>query len=99
MKPSSVLEVGQTYSKKERATLINEPRLLNVIEGVSSCNNSNSYLLFVDLEKEDKEKRFHSDDFTDNANLVNVYRWKPSDAGMTTKSRINRTGSISDENN
>ena len=43
---------------------------------------------------------FHNinyDDFTDNANLVNVYRWKPSDAGMTTKSRINRTGSISDE--
>ena len=176
MKPSSVLEVGQTYSKKDLATLINEPRLLNVREGVSSCNNSNSYLLFVDLEKEDKEKRFHFDDFfeedffhwdsqttqhikspkiqavvnglvetylfvrvrqkeksktlpfvycgrvkfvshekgtskpvhilfqnidyddfTDNANLVNVYRWKPSDAGMTTKSRINRTGSISDE--
>ncbi len=171
MNPSSVLEVGQTYSKKDLATLINEPRLLNVREGVSSCNNSSSYLLFVDLEKEDKEKRFHFDDFfhwdsqttqhikspkiqavvnglvetylfvrvkqkeksktlpfvycgrvkylshekgtskpvhilfqnidyddfTDNANLVNVYRWKPSDAGMTTKSRINRTGSISDE--
>ena len=63
MKPSSVLEVGQTYSKKDLATLINEPRLLNVREGVSSCNNSNSYLLFVDLEKEDKEKRFHFDDF------------------------------------
>ena len=63
MKPSSVLEVGQTYSKKDLATLVNEPRLLNVREGVSSCNNSNSYLLFVDLEKEDKEKRFHFDDF------------------------------------
>ena len=25
-------------------------------------------------------------------NVMNVYRWKPSDAGMTTKSKINRTG-------
>ena len=28
---------------------------------------------------------------------MNVYRWKHSDAGMTTKFKINRTGSISDE--
>ena len=63
LKTSSGLEFGQTYSKKDLATLINEPRLLNIREGVSSCKNSNSYLLFVDLEKEDKEKRFHFDDF------------------------------------
>ena len=62
-KTSSALEVGQTYSKKDLATLVNEPQTFNVREGVSSCNNSNSYLLFVDLEKEDKEKRFHFDDF------------------------------------
>ena len=37
------------------------------------------------------------DDFTYNENLANVYHCKPSDAGMTTKSRINRTRSISDE--
>ena len=158
------------------ASLIDEPRLLNVREGVSSCDNSDSYLLFVDLEKEDKEKRFHFDDFfeedffhwdsqttqhiespkiqevvtgsvvtylfvrvkqkeksktlpfiycgrvryvshekgtskpvhilfqnidyddfTDNLDLLEVYRWKPSDAGMTTKSKISRTGSVSDE--
>lgn len=63
MEPISVLEVGQKYSKKDLASLIDEPRLLNVREGVSSCDNSDSYLLFVDLEKEDKEKRFHFDDF------------------------------------
>ena len=176
MEPISVLEVGKKYSKKDLATLINEPRLFNVREGVSSCNNSNSYLLFVDLEKEDKEERFHFDDFfeedffhwdsqttqhiespkiqevvtgsvvtclfvrvkqkeksktlpfvycgrvkyvfheegtskpvhilfqnidyddfTDNLDLLEVYRWKPSDAGMTTKSKITRTGSVSDE--
>lgn len=176
MEPISVLEVGQKYSKKDLASLIDEPRLLNVREGVSSCDNSDSYLLFVDLEKEDKEKRFHFDDFfeedffhwdsqttqhiespkiqevvtgsvvtylfvrvkqkeksktlpfiycgrvkyvshekgtskpvhilfqnidyddfTDNLDLLEVYRWKPSDAGMTTKSKISRTGSVSDE--
>ena len=176
MEPISVLEVGQKYSKKDLASLIDEPRLLNVREGVSSCDNSDSYLLFVDLEKEDKEKRFHFDDFfeedffhwdsqttqhiespkiqevvtgsvvtylfvrvkqkeksktlpfiycgrvkyvshekgtnkpvhilfqnidyddfADNLDLLEVYRWKPSDAGMTTKSSISRTGSVSDE--
>ena len=176
MEPISVLEVGQKYSKKDLASLIDEPRLSNVREGVSSCDNSDSYLLFVDLEKEDKEKRFHFDDFfeedffhwdsqttqhiespkiqevvtgsvvtylfvrvkqkeksktlpfiycgrvkyvshekgtnkpvhilfqnidyddfADNLDLLEVYRWKPSDAGMTTKSSISRTGSVSDE--
>jgi len=176
LEPISVLEVGQKYSKKDLASLIDEPRLLNVREGVSSCDNSDSYLLFVDLEKEDKEKRFHFDDFfeedffhwdsqttqhiespkiqevvtgsvvtylfvrvkqkeksktlpfiycgrvkyvshekgtskpvhilfqnidyddfTDNLDLLEVYRWKPSDAGMTTKSKISKTGSVSDE--
>ena len=63
LKPSSVLEVGQTYSKKDLATLVNEPQPFHVREGVSSCNNSNSHLLFVDLEKEEKEERFHFDDF------------------------------------
>ena len=28
-----------------------------------SCQNSNSYLLFVDLEKTEKPGRFHFDDF------------------------------------
>jgi hypothetical protein len=176
LEPISVLEVGKKYSKKDLASLIDEPRLLNVREGVSSCDNSDSYLLFVDLEKEDKEKRFHFDDFfeedffhwdsqttqhiespkiqevvtgsivtylfvrakqkekskalpfiycgrveyvsheegtskpvhilfqnidyddfTDNLDLLEIYRWKPSDAGMTTRSKISRTGSVSDE--
>ena len=63
MAPIDVLQIGQKYSKKDLATLINEPRLLTVREGVASCVNSNAYLLFVDLEKKDKEKRFHFDDF------------------------------------
>ena len=176
MDPIDVLKVGKTYSKRDLSKIIKEPNLINVREGVYSCNKSKSYLLFVDLEKQDKEKRFHFDDFfeedffhwdsqttqhidspkikevvngtvvtylfvrvrqkertktlpfifcgrvkyvsyeegtskpvhilfqnidyddfTQNLDLLNVYRWKPSDAGMTTKSKITRTGTISDE--
>lgn len=176
MDPIDVLKVGKTYSKKDLSKIIQEPNLINVREGVYSCNKSTSYLLFVDLEKKDKDKRFHFDDFfeedffhwdsqttqhidspkikevvngavvtylfvrvrqkdrtktlpfvfcgrvkyvsyeegtskpvhilfqnidyddfTQNLDLLNVYRWKPSDAGMTTKSKITRTGTVSDE--
>jgi hypothetical protein len=65
LEPIDVLNVGQKYSKKDLANLLNQPNLAKVREGVASCTNSNSYLLFVDLEKEDKEKRFHFDDFFD----------------------------------
>lgn len=176
MEPIDVLSIGQKYSKKELANLLNEPHLLTVREGVSSCTNSNSYLLFVDLEKEDKEKRFHFDDFfeedffhwdsqstqhidspkirdlvqdkmvphlfirikqkeksktvpfvycgrlgyvsyeegtskpvhiifqnidyddfTENQDLLDIYRWKPTDVGMTTKSKITKKGNVSHE--
>ena len=63
MVPNSVLDIGQKYSKKDLSELLNEPNLSKVREGVASCKNSNSYLLFVDLEKEGKEERFHFDDF------------------------------------
>ena len=63
MEPIDKLEVGLKYSKKDLSTLINEPQILTVREGVASCVNSNAYLLFVDLEKKDKEQRFHFDDF------------------------------------
>jgi hypothetical protein len=52
MEPIDVLNVGQKYSKKDLANLLNQPNLKSVREGVASCTNSNSYLLFVDLEKE-----------------------------------------------
>ena len=176
MVPNSVLEVGQKYSKKDLSNLLNEPNLSKVREGVASCTNSNSYLLFVDLEKEGKEERFHFDDFfeedffhwdsqtpqhidtpkiqdivafrltphlfvrvkqkyksktlpfiycgrlkyisyeentskpvhiiyqnidfddfTQNENLLEVYRWKPSVAGMTSKSKIVKKGIITKE--
>ena len=28
------------------------------------------------------------DDFTENKDLLDIYRWKPSDVGMTTNSKI-----------
>ncbi len=63
MQPFNVLNVGRKYTKKDLANLLNEPRLTTVREGVASCANSHSYLLFVDLDKEGKEERFHFDDY------------------------------------
>ena len=176
MEPNNVLHAGQNYSKKELATLLSQPNITKVREGVYSCTNSNSYLLFVDLEKEGKEKRFHFDDFfeedffhwdsqttqhidtpkiqdiisfkltpylfvrvkpkyksktlpfvycgrlkyisyekntskpvhiiyqnidfddfTQNENLLEVYRWKPSTVGMTSKTTVVKKGIITKE--
>lgn len=63
MKITRILKVGSKYSKKDLAHLLKQPTLANVREGVFSCNNSKSYLLFVDLEKQGKEEKFHFDDF------------------------------------
>lgn len=63
MLPSIALKIGKKYSKKDLSKLLNEPNLSLVREGVFSCKNSDSYLLFVDLEKKDKDTRFHFDDF------------------------------------
>jgi hypothetical protein len=63
MNPTDVLNIGNKYSKKELSNLLEQPTLSSVREGVFSCQNSNSYLLFVDLEKQEKEERFHFDDF------------------------------------
>ena len=174
MKPNEVLQVGAKYSKNELADVLKEPSLSTVREGVYSCKNSSSYLLFVDLEKADKETRFHFDDFfegdyfhwdsqttqhiespkiqslingeltpyllvrikqkeksktlpfvycgrlafseyeegtarpvhivfqnidyddfTDNRGLLDIYSWKPSKIGKTTKSNIKKSGSVS----
>jgi hypothetical protein len=64
MDPYKVLEVGVKYSKENLSTKLNQPSLNFVREGKYRCKNSDSYLLFVDLEKSDKkEKRFHFNDF------------------------------------
>ncbi|WP_342822189.1 HNH endonuclease [Candidatus Lucifugimonas marina] len=176
MEPIDVLTVGQKYSKNDLANLLKQPNLSQVREGVASSTNSNSYFLFVDLEKTGKETRFHFDDFfeedffhwdsqttqhidtpkiqdvvngntipllfvrvrqkeksktlpfiycgrlryvsheentskpvhiiyqnvdfddfTENIDLLEVYRWKPSDAGGTTKSKIVQRGTVSEE--
>ncbi len=57
------LEIGAKYTKKDLAEILHEDSLIPIREGVFSCKNSNSYLLFVDLEKEGKEERFHFNDY------------------------------------
>ena len=174
MEPREILEVGANYSKNDLASLLDQPSLATVREGVYACKNSPSYLLFVDLEKAGKETRFHFDDFfeedyfhwdsqstqhirspkiqgivsgeltphlfvrikqkeksktlpfvycgrlvfdmhepniskpahiifhnldyddfTNNQDLLEIYRWKPSSAEKSTKSIITKQGSIS----
>lgn len=63
MNPFEELKQGEKYSKKDLATLLNQPTLSLVREGLYHCKNSDSTLFFVDLEKKGKEERFHFDDF------------------------------------
>ena len=174
MNPFDVLDLGHKYSKRDLADLLDQPNVSNVREGVYTCTNSSSYLLFVDLEKKGKEERFHFDDFfeedffhwdsqttqhidspkiqdilngdltphlfvritpkikgvtqpfvycgrlvystheentskpvhivfqstdyddfTENEDLVEIYLWRPSKVGKTTKSKISKKGEIS----
>jgi hypothetical protein len=174
MEPNKILKVGSKYSKTDLSKLLDQPSLTSVREGVYTCKNSPSYLLFVDLEKAGKETRFHFDDFfegeyfhwdsqttqhiqspkiqsvvsgeliphlfvrkkqkeksktlpfiycgrllfdtheegtskpahiiyqnidyddfTQNPDLLEIYKWKPSTAGKSPKSKISKQGSIS----
>lgn len=57
------LQLGELYSKKDLAAVLGEDSLVSVREGVYSCKNSSCYLLFVDLEKDGKEERFHFNEY------------------------------------
>jgi len=63
MDPYNKLTVGEKYSKKDLSTLLDEPNISLVREGIYNLKNSKSSLFFVDLEKKGKETRFHFDDF------------------------------------
>ncbi len=55
-------KLGDFYSKKVLSKIINEPNLKLVREGFYYCKNSNSTLLFMDLVKVNKPKRFRFND-------------------------------------
>ena len=57
MEPEKVLDLGSKYSKKDLSSLLDQPNLSFVREGIFNCKNSSSSLFFVDLEKKDKERR------------------------------------------
>ena len=63
MDPHKLLSVGDRYSKKDLAELLDQPNLAKVREGIARCTNSSSTLFFVDLEKQGKEQKFHFNDF------------------------------------
>mgnify|MGYP006111377319 FL=1 len=63
MIPHQVLQLGEKYSKKDLAALLDQANLSLVREGIFHCKNSDSSLAFVDLEKKGKDDRLHYDDF------------------------------------
>lgn len=63
MDPYQVLKLGEKYSKKDLAELLEQPNIASVREGIFNCKNSASALFFVDLEKKGKDDRLHYDDF------------------------------------
>jgi hypothetical protein len=61
----SLLTLGNSYSKKDLSNIFNDDTIKLVREGRYTLKQFNSVLLFVDLEKAEKEERFHFNDYFD----------------------------------
>lgn len=57
------LQIGQGYTKKELAELINEPKAANYQTGLLYCDNRDTTILFVTLHKNTKELQLHYNDY------------------------------------
>ena len=58
-----LLNLGERYTKKGLATILDEDSLSSVREGIFSCQKHNSILLFVNFIKAGKEDRFYFNDY------------------------------------
>lgn len=66
------LKIGEEYSKKELANIINEPEVKTLMTGLHYCkNNKETTILFVTLDKKTKEEQLHYNDFFNN----NYFEW------------------------
>ena len=74
MNPFKALKQGEKYSKKDLSTLLEQPTLSLVREGLYHCKNSESTLFFVDLEKKGKEERFHFDGFLRKISFIGIHK-------------------------
>jgi hypothetical protein len=61
----SLLTIGSSYSKKDLSGIFHDDTISLVREGRYTLKPFNSVLLFVDLEKTEKEERFHFNDYFD----------------------------------
>lgn len=59
------LKVGEGYNKKDLAPLINEPKVKGLQGGLLYCDNRKTTILFVTLDKKQKEKQHHYNDYFD----------------------------------
>ena len=62
MNPCEVLKLGGKYSKKKLAKLLEEPSLPPLMMGQFQCKNSNSTLLFPNLENDKGFNNFFEGD-------------------------------------
>lgn len=56
-------KIGNRYSKVDIVELTHEENLSSSREGIYYCKHSTDIFLFIDLEKKDKDQRFHFNDY------------------------------------
>lgn len=57
------LQIGNAYNKLELAKLINEPKVEKLQAGLLYCDNRNTTILFITLDKSKRKKQLHYNDF------------------------------------
>jgi hypothetical protein len=83
---NEILILGNFYSKKDLSLIFNLKGLLSSREGIFSNDSFNSYLFFVDLVKEDKEDRFHFNDYFDG----DIFHWDSQTTQHINSPRIQK---------
>jgi len=57
------LKIGQGYHKKALSSIINEPKVAGLQTGLLYCENQESTILFVTLDKKKKKEELHYNDY------------------------------------
>ena len=78
------IKIGDLYTKKELSILFNDNNISIIREGIYHNKNFNSTLLFVDLNKEGKEKRFHFKDYFEK----DIFQWDSQTTQSINSPRI-----------
>jgi len=78
------IKIGGLFTKKELSTIFNDNNISIIREGIYYNKYFNSTLLFVDLNKEGKEERFHFRDYFEN----DIFQWDSQTTQSINSPRI-----------